>query len=556
MSRNLGVQQVDGHGVLLDRPDEGAVDVLLDGRRVWSFWAQRDTEPGAGRGERLASWPAPLRRYLDGRAHVVVRDPGDGSVHFEGEVVFSEADRRVSVVNPEGAELGIDKSGRLVPTFETRGREDIDALVRAVGFVLAAVRRAGVEPFVAYGTLLGAVRQQTVLGHDSDADIGYVSRHEAPVDVVRESFRIQREVVRVGYEVVRYSGAAFKVMVPEGDGHKRGLDVFGGFLDDGRLYLMGEVGADFQHDWVFPLGTAVLEGVEVPVPARPERLLEATYGPGWRVPDPVFQFETPVRTTRALNDWFRGLRPGFKNWQRRYALRKRELPQRRPSRSARRGKRAALSTDAALVLDLGAGRGADALWLARQGLRTVAYDFVTFPLDTLLEEVRGEDLPLTVRPLNLTELRSVLGEGARLAREPGRKVVVAEHLLDAVGPRGCENFARFCSMALRDGGSVHAHFFVGATPGVEWSVGALDADEVAAQWRAAGARDVTVVATLEHAPRHGGQDDDEDDDLDEDLDDDAGDVVDEEQGPDQRDGQGGAPRTGQVLRSVVLVGEW
>ena len=36
---------------------------------------------------------------------------------------------------------------------------------------------AGVEAFLAYGTLLGAVREGRLLGHDSDADLGYVSRH-------------------------------------------------------------------------------------------------------------------------------------------------------------------------------------------------------------------------------------------------------------------------------------------------------------------------------------------------------------------------------------------
>lgn len=522
MSRQLGVSRVDAYGVLLDRPEEVAVDVLLDGRRVWSFWARRDTLPGEGRGERLAAWPMPLQRYLDGRSRVLVRDPVDGAVHFDGEVVFSDVDQRVAVVNPEGVHLGIDKSGRLVPTFETRDRGDIEALVRAVGAVLEALRRAGVEPFVAYGTLLGAVREGTVLGHDSDADIGYVSRHEAPVDVIRESFGLQREVVRLGYEVVRYSGAAFKVMVPEADGVKRGLDVFGGFLDAGRLYLMGEIGVDFEREWVFPLSNATLEGVEVPVPAQPERLLEATYGPSWRVPDPAFRFETPTRTTRALDDWFRGLRPGYKIWQRRYAPRRRELPKRKPSRSARRGLEAAQETGAT-VLDVGAGRGADAMWLTRQGIPTVAYDFVTFALDNLAEELRDEALPLSVRPLNLTELRSVLGQGARLAREPAPRVIVAEHLLDAVGPRGCEGFARFCSLALRQGGSVHAHFYVGDTSGLEWAVGRLHADSIAEQWRAAGAHHVAVVETFEH---------------------------------DQDDPEAEGSSGGPSMRSVLMVGEW
>ena len=81
---------------------------------------------------------------------------------------------------------------------------------------------------MAYGTLLGAVREKRFLGHDSDADLAYVSEFSNPCDVVRESFRLQRVIHERGFRTYRYSGAAFRVDVVEGDGVVRGLDVFGG----------------------------------------------------------------------------------------------------------------------------------------------------------------------------------------------------------------------------------------------------------------------------------------------------------------------------------------
>ncbi len=150
--------------------------------------------------------------------------------------------------------------------------------MHAIEVVLAALRDAGIEAFLAYGTLLGAVREGKLLGHDSDADLGYVSHHTHPVDVIRESFRLQRALIGLGYRITRYSALAFKVDVDEGDGVVRGLDVFGGFLMDGHLHLMGEIRVPFEESWIFPLGTTTLEGRTFPAPADPDRLLTATYG--------------------------------------------------------------------------------------------------------------------------------------------------------------------------------------------------------------------------------------------------------------------------------------
>ena len=485
------MRSVDDRGIVVSTWGDRAVDVLFDDRRIWSFWVRRDTEPDRA-GRRLAPWPAPLRRFLDGRTRVVVREPGSSVSYFDEEISFGDGEERIRVVNKRGVQLGFDKSGKLVPTFETRGRRDIAALVAATRSVLDALTTAGVQPFLGYGTLLGAVREGAVLGHDSDADVCYVSDHENPVDVTRESFRLQRQLERLGFETSRYSGAAFRVDVAEGDGVVRGLDVFGGFLSGPRLYLLGEVGVEFERAWIYPLKPCLLEGVEMPVPARPEPLLEAMYGPGWRVPDPAFLFSTPVRTTRAFNDWFRGLNTNARFWERRYA-RRMHLPLRTgPSDAARRAAAKARRLDAP-VLDVGAGRGADSLWLARQGHRVTAYDYAAkSPLEAAAAVAREEGVALDVRRLNLTEWRSVFGEGARLAHSPVPRVVLARHVLDATDPQGRRGFVRWCSMALRSGGTLVAEFHVGeGSRGLDWTIGAVDPDNIAQWLTEGGAKSVT-----------------------------------------------------------------
>lgn len=486
------VRRLDEHGIALRGRREHVVDVLFGGHRVWSFWVRRDTER-AGLG-RFVAWPRPMGRYLDGHAHVVVRDSASERVYFEGDVTFGTGTDEIRFVNDKGVELGIDKSGRMVPTFATRSKADVASLVEAVEVVLNALAGTGLKPFLAYGTLLGAVREGAVLGHDSDADVGYVSEFTNPVDVIGESFRVQREINKLGWRTSRYSGGAFKIEIPEEDGVIRGLDVFGGFMDDRRLYLMGEVGVDFEPEWLHPLGSCSLEGRSMPVPARPEKLLEAMYGGGWRVPDPAYQFSTPDRTTRALDEWFRGTRPMVKHWQRRAAGR--DSPPTGFSGLARVVAAYAEKTGAQ-VLDVGAGRGRDALWLARRGLDVTAYDYVPRALRPVAAAAATEGLALETRMLSLTELRSVLGEGARLAHDSRPRVVMARNVLEATTIQGRESLIRLSSMALRGGGRLYAEFNV--VPHVHelaWALGPVDPERIARLVRQAGAR----VVELDEVP--------------------------------------------------------
>ncbi len=453
--------RVDDDGIAARTDEELVLDVLFDERRIWSFWLPRDAV--ARDDGWFVEWPSALRRFLHGSTRLQVVRHVDQEVVFDEEVTLGEppvdGPERIAVVNERGLPLGIDKSLRLAQTFDTRSAEHVAPLLDSIEEVLGALRKAGIEPFIAYGTLLGAVRGGKLIGHDSDADLGYVSRHQHPVDVVRESFDLQRALAEMGYRITRYSGAAFKVDVEEADGSIRGLDVFGGFLGEGNLHLMGEIRTPFREDWIFPLGTTTLEGRELPAPADTDRFLTATYGPSWRVPDPAYVFETPESTHRRLNGWFRGTRVKRAEWDRTYSGHKLEgALDETPSAFARWVRREHGGIPEQLV-DLGCGRGVDALWFAREGsARVVGLDYVTRGSDAAGELAAAEGLPLEFRAINLCELRSVLCEGARIAHEPGPRVLTARHLADATDKVGRRYLWRVAEMMLRGGGRLYLEF--------------------------------------------------------------------------------------------------
>ena len=443
---------VDEVGVSARSREEAVLDVLFDGRRILSFWLHRD---GVREGRRwLFAWPKTLREFLDGTADVAVVVTRTGEEVFHREVTLGEGRGRIEVVNRHGQPISLDKYLRRVVAFDTRSREELEPLLDATAEVIAALHGVGIEAFLAYGTLLGAVRDGAVIGNDSDADIGYVSRLSHPVDVIRESFRIQRELTGHGYRITRYSALAFKVDVDEGDGVVRGLDVFGGFLMDGNLHLMGEIREPFEESWVFPLGTTTLEGRTFPAPADPDKMLTAAYGTSWRVPDPAFHFEPPITTVRRLNGWFRGLRVGRAKWDRVYSRRQGPLAS-EPAPFVRWA--ADREPGAATYVDLGCGRGSDVLWMARGGVSSVGLDFQP----RSFREAADEAVPgAEFWTCNLLELRDVLPAGATLSRRPGPRLLMARHLVDTLGDEGRSHLWRLARMTLagEGGGRLYLEF--------------------------------------------------------------------------------------------------
>lgn len=448
------VVSVGVNGVVAKSDEEVLMDVAIDGRRIWSFWLHRDgTRDGRNY---FVAWPSSLTSFLDGVARVQVMANGVDEAVFDQEIQFGNGTERIRIVNSNGELLAIDKSGWLTKTFDTRSAAMVQPLMETISAVLGILEDTGVDAFLAYGTLLGAVREGALIGHDSDADLGYLSKFSEPVDVIAESLGLQRLLRNKGFEVRRYSGLAFKVYAVEADGFLRGLDVFGGFMHQGNFVLMGELYEPFKEEWIRPLGKASLEGWEFPVPSDPDKVLTAKYGTGWRVPDPAFKFETGYDVTRRLDGWFRGIRIKQPLWDRVYS--RASTPDLVPSSLARLVSQA--EPTPAQVVDIGTGRGVDPWWLAEQGIDAVGLDFS--PSGYAYMRTYASQTSSRVRYLNfnLHELRHVLGTSAMLAAESSQpRLVMARHVVDAINTRARSHLWRAAQMMTRQsGGRLYLEF--------------------------------------------------------------------------------------------------
>lgn len=429
-------------------PDNGVLEVSFDGRRVWSFDA--DAMGDADDGVSEIDWPAPLRSYLDGVAVVAVRRHGAPGPLAEAEVSFGDGQGRVDLVDRHGRALSMHKWGKLGETFDDLEASAKEEYLDQVEMVLDIMRRrCHRDAFISFGTLLGAVRSGRLIGHDVDVDLGYLSHFQVPVDVVRESFAIER-VLReaTGWRTVRANGGFLQLFPPQLDGSVRNIDVFSAFATPAgqRVYQVNDIGTDGDRSVFVPVHPMALEGRTLPAPARPDVLLAAAYGESWRVPDPTFRYQANP-TRRRIRMWVGGWREDRDRWTRFY----RDNPGRPPQPSEFVRWLAPQLSDET-VIDIGCGRGQDVRFLAGHGRRSIGFDVVPAAFRRVRHQARRRRTPATFRSLNLGSLHETLWGGASVARLPGRRAVMSRFVLHTLSPASRNNFWRLCSMALYDGG--------------------------------------------------------------------------------------------------------
>ena len=463
---------VDDKGVSLpDAVDPDLTyDVLINDHHVWSFVPARDatrppmapdTAPGPDGDERPAAsyvpWPVALSKRLAGRATVSLRHHVSGQILAGIDHVFAGVeDETASVTDRAGRPLIIDKYGRLTRPLSQQEPEIVHELLDVCSQMLEVLQeRAGVAAFVVYGTLLGAVRDQRLIKHDNDVDLAYLSQLPYPVDVAREGLKIERILREAGWEVRRGSGARLNVRVKLSDRSLRGIDVFTAHWVDGVLYMPSDTGFRLPQDTILPLGEVDLHGHPMPAPNQPELLLAATYGPGWKKPDPAFKYDTPRRLHRRINGWFGGLISHRKYWDAFYSQQRGLVPD-EPSPFATWVAEHHDSTRP--LVDVGCGTGRDSLWFASRGRHVTGLDYNLGVLRRATRRSQRRSLDAEFHLVNLYDSRAVLTWGATLAHRELPCDIYARFTLHALRDEGQENLIRMASMALRREGKLFVEF--------------------------------------------------------------------------------------------------
>lgn len=442
--------RADEDGLTVPTDLTGSFDVLFGGEPVWSFTAD-NTEAARGR-TRLVRWPRAMRRWLDGYADVVLREvgPADRAADTEidlGRVRFGEGREPIRLVDAEDRPVVIDKWGIVQRPFSSRGQEVTRALGEATAQVMAILREdVGLEAWLAFGTLLGAARGGGAIGHDSDSDLLYLSEKTTPAEINRECYAIKRAFTRRGLHATIKSGSFVTVLLPGPDGAPLGIDVYACFYVDGVLHETATLRAPIPREAILPLTTLPYEGLDLPAPADPARLLAASYGPGWRVPDPSFRHEPDDGTVARFEGWFGNVMTARRGWEAWWNAR-----QQVGAASPLAEQLMADHPEPVSVLEIGAGNGTDAVRMGERGHRVNAFDYARHCFAAAARTTRERDLPVRFGPCNLYDLRDAMTLAALQQRRPRPpRVVLARFVLGSIHPRGLEAFWRLVDTTLRD----------------------------------------------------------------------------------------------------------
>lgn len=440
-----------------------SVDVYFGKDRVWSIDLNVTLPSLNG----VFAWPPPVVPYLTGATTVTLKVSGENPDIASAVVRFTDEDSVTRILNDEGVPLAINKWGRLGKTLEAGNVGVQDRILYNSEILVSQLEDMQLRPFIVGGTLLGAVRSNALLPHDDDADLAYLSEHTNPADLALEGFRVGHQLEALGYEVVRHSATHMQLYFRKESGTlDHYIDVFAAFFtEDGQINQPFHVRGEMTREQMLPLSSATIEGRSFPAPADPHHWLVINYDENWRTPIPGYRINTPRPTIRRFQSWFGSFHFKRDFWNDWYHEHRAGLSHGWGAAADEPWQDGAKwimaqqlnQLSAPWLIDLGCGAAVLSAQLAdaKPDRRVIAADYSVTALELAGE--RATQHGFTTAHTNLyrtTSLGLPMSQGI-----DGAFDIVANHVLNQLGPRALPNALRLMRMALRSGGRAIATLY-------------------------------------------------------------------------------------------------
>lgn len=217
-------------------------------------------------------------------------------------------------VNAVASPYVLTNHGLCLP-FRARDQTEVAQNLSCLFSVLKGLGFCG---FINSGTLLGAVREGSFIGHDDDADIAVLIDGEKDEDIIASMNDLCRKLNESGTlqqnAWFHKSGPIIKVLV--GSGIE--VDLFPLWFRNEKAYIWPHTFGELSYSDIFPLSELQLCNRSMPAPRYPEKMLEINYGDNWKNPDPDFFFswdDAKIRFSSILKQYDQSNKKNLRlNW--------------------------------------------------------------------------------------------------------------------------------------------------------------------------------------------------------------------------------------------------
>lgn len=321
----------------------------------------------------------------------------------------------------------VTKKGVLIKSIDT-DREWQQRVLDHYQYGRTVFRRLfGKDLYLIGGALLGMTRAGDFIAGDDDVDTSYLSLESDVWGVRRELIQIAAKLVAAGEDVHIMEGQAL-IKWKRADGTL--FEIFPSWIKDNSYYQVFGIGAPIASQVRRGFEERPFLGHQVLVPVETEAMLQAAYGPGWRTPDPHFQWVIPKHISRIMRD----VTPNDSEraeiyWSRRYSQIDRAGE---PSPFAEWVAASWLAPEIRGVIDLGCGDGRDTAAVAG-GRPAVGLDYAPAAI-ALARGTIADGSTISFAQADLRDPQACLAATAQLtSRADGPLLLYSRGLLHWIG---------------------------------------------------------------------------------------------------------------------------